>query len=94
MNQPIKQHRREIWSSLCIGYDAISGLLWQQARDAGQPVGTCHRRLRNNTECGRPLRPGEPYEVGRAIWYPAECDAGHETAGHGARPEKSKGGGR
>lgn len=92
MSQPTG-HRKDIWASLCIGYDAVSGLLWQQARDGGQHVGTCHRRLPTGLECGRPLRPGEPYEVGNVIWYPADCEAGHETAAHGARPEKSKKGG-
>lgn len=29
-------------------------------------------------------------EVGAVIWHPAECPAGHETAAHGARPEKER----
>lgn len=93
MSQPTRPHRREIWSSLCIGYDTVSGLLWQQARDNGQHVGTCRKLLASGLECGQPLRPGEPYEQGRVVWYPADCAAGHETAAHGARPERPKKGG-
>lgn len=89
MSQPTRQHRREIWSSLCIGYDTISDILWRQAMEAGQIVGTCRKRLPDSgTECGQPLRPGQPYEKGRVTWYPAECPTGHETAAHGARPPK------
>jgi hypothetical protein len=89
MTQPTRQHRREIWRSLCTGYDTVSDILWRQAMTANQPVGTCGRLGATGLACGQPLRPGEPYEVGNLWWYPADCAAGHETAAHGARPEKT-----
>jgi predicted amidophosphoribosyltransferase len=78
------RHRREIWSSLCIGYDAVSGLLWQEAIDANQPVGTCSR-------CGQFMRPLDPDKVGQRVVYPARCaGCGREVEGMGARPERPK----
>jgi hypothetical protein len=93
MSQPQRAHRREIWASVCIGYDVVSDILWRAAMAAGQHVGTCGRLNTTGVACGQPLRPGEPYEQGPVWWYPAACALGHETAAHGARPEKAKKGG-
>jgi predicted amidophosphoribosyltransferase len=87
MTQPRTQHRREIWASLCIGYDAVSGLLWQQAIDFNQPVGTC-------SKCGQLMRPLPPETHGKRVVYPARCaGCGREVEGMGPRPEKPKKGG-
>lgn len=80
------RHRREIWASLCSGYDEVIDQLWRDALEARQFVGACGT-------CGQPLRPREPYTVGALTWYPAECSSttcDHETAAHGPRPEKPK----
>ncbi len=83
-------HRREFFPAVLIGYDAVSGLAWAEAVATRRPVGTCGKQLASGKTCGRSLSPGQPYEVGRTVWYPAECAAGHETAAHGPRPEKPK----
>ena len=81
------QHRREIWSSLCIGYGVVSGLLWREAIDTNQPVGTC-------SACSQLMRPLEPEHRGNRIVYPARCaGCGREVEGMGPRVEKSKKGG-
>lgn len=68
--------RGGLWQAVLIS-GAVSGLLWDAARDGGQMVGTCG--------CGGLLRPGVPYEVGRVVWFPGECvTCGRETAGRGA----------
>jgi hypothetical protein len=80
------RHRREIWASLCSGYDEVIDALWRAALEGRQHVGACGK-------CGQPLRPREPYTVGAVTWYPAECTSAscdHETAAHGPRPEKPK----
>jgi hypothetical protein len=83
MTQPTG-HRREIWSSLCIGYDAVSGLLWQAAIDGNQPVGTC-------SQCQQLMRPLPPETHGPRIVYPARCaGCGREAQGMGPRPEKPR----
>lgn len=83
MNRP-NTRRREIWPSLCIGHDAVSGLLWQQAIDGNQPVGTC-------SICGQFMRPQPPEQVRARIVYPARCaGCGREVEGMGPRPEKPK----
>jgi hypothetical protein len=86
MNQPTREHRREIWSSLCIGYDAVSGIEWAKALDGGQAVGTC-------SACQQLLKPLPPEEVGHRVVYPARCvGCGREVSGMGPRPAKAKGG--
>lgn len=83
-------HRREFHPAVLIGYDAVSGIAWADALAGGRPVGTCGKALANGKACGRNLAPGQPYEIGKAVWYPAACSEGHETAAHGPRPEKPK----
>lgn len=84
MSQPTRQHRREIWASLCIGYDAVSDILWRQAIDANQPVGTC-------SKCQQLMRPMPPEERGRRWFYTARCAntmCRREVEGMGPRPPK------
>lgn len=82
MTQPTRQPRREIWAGLCIGYDAVSDILWRQAMDASHPVGTC-------TRCGGLMKPREPQQRGRRSFYEAVCSCcGHEVEGQGPRPKK------
>jgi hypothetical protein len=84
MTQSSSSHRREIWSSLCIGYDAVSGLLWQAAIDACQPVGVC-------SACQRFMQPLPPETHGPRVVYPARCaGCGREAQGMGPRPEKPR----
>lgn len=84
MTQPTREHRREIWARLCIGYDFVSHILWTQALDAGQHVGVCSR-------CNQPMKPRQPEERARRMFYPAECTGcGREVEGMGPRPEKPK----
>lgn len=81
------QHRRVYIHDVLIGTgrDAVvSSIAWQEHRDAGLPVGTCPRDQRG-------LKAGEPHEVGRTVWYPAECSGAacdYETTHHGPRPAK------
>ena len=68
-----------------IGHDAVSGIAWDNAIREGLSVGAC-------PQCRRAmLAPGEPYEVGRRVWYPAACRSAtcdYETTGAGPRPPK------
>jgi hypothetical protein len=51
MTQPTRQHRREIWASLCIGYDTVSDILWRAALDGGQ-AGRSRHTLSTNPSTG------------------------------------------
>lgn len=81
------QHRRVYIHDVLIGTgrDAVvSAIAWADHHANGLPVGTCPR-------CQRGLRPGAPHEVGRTVWYPAECSGAgcdYETTMHGPRPPK------
>lgn len=81
MTQP-SAHRRDIWPGLCIGYDAVSHILWCEALDAGQGVGTC-------TTCQQLIKPMAPEQRGARMFYPARCvGCGREVEGQGPRPPK------
>jgi hypothetical protein len=70
--------------AVLIGHDAVSGIAWDNALKEGLSVGICPR-------CHHPLAPGQPHEIGRAVWYPATCRAAnctYETTAHGPRPPK------
>jgi hypothetical protein len=67
-----------------ISHDAVSAIAWDDHLRNGLAVGACPR-------CQRPLKPGQPYEVGRRMWYPADCSSTsctYRTTGHGPRPPK------
>ncbi|BCJ45338.1 hypothetical protein GCM10010168_86070 [Actinoplanes ianthinogenes] len=68
-----------------IGHDAVSGIEWDRHRREGLTVGACPK-CRTSM-----LQPGEPYEIGRRVWYPATCRSktcDYETTGAGPRPPK------
>lgn len=82
MTQPTRAHRHDIHPRLCLSYGIVSGLLWQDAIDTCQPVGTC-------TRCGGLMRPGPAEERARRMFYPARCaGCGREVEGQGPRPPK------
>jgi len=67
-----------------IAHDAVSGIAWDRALRGELTVGACPR-------CQSMLAPGQPYEVGRRVWYPATCRSktcDYETTGAGPRPPK------
>lgn len=88
MTQPTAQHRQEIHRRVCLSYGVVSGLLWQQALDARQPVGTCSRPV-GAGHCGGLMRGLEPEERGGRMFYAARCaTCGREVEGQGPRPAK------
>jgi hypothetical protein len=89
MSQPTRQHRHDIHPRMTLSFGVISGLLWQEAIDTRQPVGTC-------TACGALMRPEKPEQRGRRMFYPARCSnaaCGREVEGQGPRVAKAKTGG-
>jgi hypothetical protein len=87
MTQPTREHRREIWSSVCLSYGVVSDILWRERLTTGQAVGTC-------SHCQQLLKPLEPEQVGPRPVYPARCiGCNREVLGVGPRPAKPKKGG-
>jgi hypothetical protein len=86
MTQPIRQHRREIWASLCLSYDTVSDILWRAALDGGQAAGTC-------SKCGQLMKPRQPEEHAGRMHYEACCmGCGRVVEGLGPRlPKPTKG---
>lgn len=85
--QPLYHDRRiaGFWAAVRVGNTRdIDDTAWTNALRNQELVGTCR-------DCGAYLRPGQPYTVGAAHWYPAKCDScPYETAAHGPRPQQSK----
>ncbi len=84
MGRDLVSRQRVYHPDVLIGHDAVSGIAWDQALRGEITIGFCPRDQ-------HPLKPGEPYEIGRTIWYPATCSGAgctFETAGHGPRPPK------
>lgn len=92
MTQPTVQHRQDIHRRVCSSYGVVSDILWREAMDLRQPVGTC-------TACGGLMRPMEPERIGpepregetdrRRVAYPARCaGCGREVEGQGPRVQK------
>ena len=76
------EHRQEISHRLCLSRGIVSGLLWAEAIDGHQPVGTC-------TACSDLMLPLPPEEIGPRLVYPARCrGCGREVQGVGPRPAK------
>lgn len=79
-------HHGGIWSRVLDANRCVDDTAWRYHLDTRQQVGKCRR-------CNGALMPGEPYQVGARLGYPAECaaaDCDYETAAHGPRPEKPK----
>jgi hypothetical protein len=84
MTQPAREHRREIYARLCLSYGVISDILWRDAMDTHHPVGNCSR-------CPGLMKPREPQQRGRRMFYEAYCAlCGHEVEGQGPRPAKQQ----
>jgi len=86
MTQPTVQHRQDISRAVCSSYGVVSDILWREALETRHPVGTC-------TRCGGLMRPEEPEQRGRRMFYPARCAnaaCGREVEGQGPRPPKPK----
>jgi hypothetical protein len=78
------QRQRVYDRAVLAARDAVSGIEWDRALREGLSVGICPR-------CQHPLKPGQPEEIGRTVWYPATCRAvgcTYETTAHGPRPPK------
>lgn len=88
----VEQHRQDIHHRMCQSYGVVSGLLWQEAIDARQPVGVCTRPTGKTTSCGGLMRPLPAEERHGRMFYPAKCaTCGREVEGQGPRPAKAKG---
>lgn len=86
MTQP-REHRHDIHPRMCQSFGVISDILWREALDLRQPVGSCTR-----TGCGGLMRPLAPEERNRRMFYPARCSTcGREVEGQGPRvPKEAK----
>lgn len=94
MTQPIREHRHDIHPRLCSSYGVVSDILWRQALDARQPVGTCSRPVGPTGHCGGLMRGLEPEERHGRWFYAARCaTCGREVEGQGPRPAKAAKGG-
>lgn len=79
----VEQHRHDIHPRLCLSYGVVSDILWRQALDEHQPVGSC-------TACHGLMRGLEPEQRGQRMFYPAKCSTcGREVEGQGPRPAKA-----
>lgn len=88
-------HRGGIWSRLLTADRAVDAAAWRYHLETGQHVGKCGHLTTSGQVCGQPLKPGEPYKVGRRDFYPATCIRPvdpHEVVAYGPRLERPKGG--
>jgi hypothetical protein len=84
MTQPTRQHRHDIHPRMCQSFGVISDILWREALDLRQPVGSCTR-----PGCGGLMRPLAPEQRGQRWFYPARCSTcRREVEGQGPRVPK------